>query len=77
VREWLKELRENSKMSQQNIADRLGITQNYYSMIELGTRMPKMTIEMAEKLSDALGVPLATILENERMLGQRKRGGIL
>lgn len=77
MREWLKELRENSKMSQQNIADRLGITQNYYSMIELGTRMPKMTIEMAEKLSDALGVPLATILENERMLGQRKRGGIL
>ncbi len=65
MRKWLRDLREASKMSQQTVAERIGISQNYYCMIESGERQPKMTIEMAKKLSEVFEVPIDTILENE------------
>ena len=65
MRKWLKELREKSNMSQQNVAEHLGISQNYYSMIETGERQSKMTIEMAQKLAKIFNVSIDVILENE------------
>ena len=66
MREWLKKRREELNLSQQSVADEIGIAQNYYSMIEQKERMPKMTIEMAQKLSKVLCVSIETILENEK-----------
>lgn len=65
MRNWLKELREKSNMSQQNVAEQLGISQNYYSMIETGERQSKMTIDMAQKLAKIFNVSIDVILENE------------
>ena len=52
-------------MSQQNVAEQLGISQNYYSMIEAGERQSKMTIEMAQKLANIFDVSIEVILNNE------------
>ena len=68
MREWLKKLREKTNMSQQNIAEKIGISQNYYSMIESGERQSKMTLDMANKLAEVFGVPIADILEQEKKL---------
>lgn len=73
MRKWLKDLREMNNMSQQNVADKIGITQNYYSMIEQNERMPKMTIEMAQKLSEIFSIPIKTILENEQQYNNKMR----
>ena len=65
MRTWLKELRRTSKMSQQNVADLLGITQQYYNLIESGERQSKMSIETAQKLAAVFDVPIEYVLENE------------
>lgn len=66
MRSWLKDLRLNRELSQQNVADKLEITQQYYNMIENGERQSKMTIETAQKLATVFDVPLDFILENEK-----------
>lgn len=65
MRTWLKELRRTSKMSQQNVADILGITQQYYNLIESGERQSKMSIETAQKLAAIFNVPIEYVLEQE------------
>ena len=65
MRTWLKELRRTSKMSQQNVADLLGITQQYYNLIESGERQSKMSIETAQKLAAIFNVPIEYVLEKE------------
>ena len=65
MRTWLKKLRSTSKMSQQNVADRLGITQQYYNLIESGERQSKMSIETAQKLAAIFNVPIEYVLEQE------------
>ena len=65
MRTWLKELRRTSKMSQQNVADLLGITQQYYNLIESGERQSKMSIETAQKLAAVFDVPIEYVLEKE------------
>lgn len=65
MRTWLKELRRTSKMSQQNVADILGITQQYYNLIESGERQSKMSIETAQKLAAVFDVPFEYVLEKE------------
>lgn len=65
MREYLKELRENKGESQQSVAEKIGVTRQYYQLIESGERQSKMTIEMAKKLAAAFEVPIDTILKNE------------
>ena len=68
MREWLKKLRLKRNLSQQNVADELGITQQYYNLIENGERQSKMTIDTAQKLAKIFDVPLDFILQNENWL---------
>lgn len=65
MREWLKKLRLKRNLSQQNVADELGITQQYYNLIENGERQSKMTIDTAQKLAKIFDVSLDFILQNE------------
>lgn len=65
MREWLKKIRTDSGMTQREVADKLGIVQHYYSMIENGERQQKMTIELAAKLSKVFGVTIEYIMEQE------------
>ena len=53
MRQWLIELRTSKKMSQENIAVACGISRQYYSFIENGSR--NASVKVAKKIADALG----------------------
>lgn len=65
MREYLRELRKERKLSQDDIAKRMGLTQSFYSMIETGERVELMTIEMAIKLAKVLGIDSADLIIRE------------
>ena len=57
----LKELREDHDITQQEIADFLGISQRYYSNLENGTR--NISVELLIKISDFYNISLDYICE--------------
>ena len=66
MREYLKTIRNEKKMSQQVVADKLNISHSYYSMIENGERKQEMSLSMLCKLAEVLGVPLSDLIAAER-----------
>ncbi len=65
MREYLKDLRVRADMTQVELAERLGIGRAYYTRIENGERQQKMSISLAQKLSEIFDVPINYILEQE------------
>nr|DAU71463.1 MAG TPA: Helix-turn-helix XRE-family like protein [Caudoviricetes sp.] len=63
MRQWLVALRGNS--TQKEIADKLGITQQYYSYIESGERQKKMDVQICEKLAQIFGISISEIIRLE------------
>lgn len=55
MREWLIELREKSALSQEEVAAKAGISQSFYSAIELGNRGSKLPVQTAKKIAEVLG----------------------
>lgn len=72
MRQWLKNIRESKGISQQNVAEKVGITRQYYQLIEAGERQQKMDITLIAKLSQVLGVSMNQIIDNE--MQQVKKG---
>lgn len=68
MREYLKKLREEKNISQQNVEERTGLSQQYYSLIEIGERQADMSLSVMKKLSEAFDVPLEFIIEEEMKL---------
>jgi len=66
MREYLIHLRMKQNESQQSVADSLGISRQYYSLIESGERQKNMDITLLSKLSDVFHIPLAEMVELER-----------
>ncbi|MCX5732381.1 MAG: helix-turn-helix transcriptional regulator [Deltaproteobacteria bacterium] len=56
----IRRLREKKKLSQKALADKVGISVSYVSMLERGQRSPPL--ETIEKMAKALGVPAASLL---------------
>jgi transcriptional regulator with XRE-family HTH domain len=56
----VRKLREKKKLSQKSLADKVGISVSYVSMLERGQRSPPL--ETIEKMAKALGVPPANLL---------------
>jgi DNA-binding XRE family transcriptional regulator len=75
MRSYLKNLRDEHKKSQQNVAEEIGLTQQYYNFIENGERQKDMSLSLMEKLADAFCLPLDEIIkaekEYQRTLGQK------
>lgn len=65
MREWLKEIRTKKGLTQKETAAHLNITQSYYNMVETGERQQKMTLELADKISKVLDVPIEFIFKKE------------
>lgn len=53
MREWLKALRAEKKLSQEEVARQSGIAQSYYGMIEVGSR--GLPVPTAKKIAGVLG----------------------
>jgi len=70
MREYLKKLREEHGYTMQTVADKLGISKQYYQRIEVGDRQQNMDITLAVKLSDIFGVTIQKIIEEEQAIRQ-------
>ena len=66
MRNWLFNARKESGLTQQEVADKLDITESYYNFIEKGTRQKKMDITLASKLSVIFDIPLQRIIDLEK-----------
>lgn len=64
-REWLLAARLSKGLSQAEMADELGISLSYYSLIEAGRRQRKMDIALVHQLSEILGLPLGRTIDCE------------
>ena len=65
MRDWLKEKRRKRGYTMAQMAEKLGITESYYSLIEAGERQKKMDMILAGKISEALGITLDEIVSEE------------
>ena len=68
MREWLRKLREEKQLTQQNVADMLGITKHYYKIIEAHERQKKIDITLVAKLSEIFDVSFNEIIKQEQAL---------
>lgn len=72
MRKYLRDLRLKKKASQQVTADALGISQNYYSCIENGTRKASIDLCLLIKLSAFFEVDLNYLIEQEKTIAGKK-----
>lgn len=74
MRQYLKELREEKGLTQQEVAEQMGIGQSYYSDIELAVKQTDMSLSTIQKLCKVFGLPVERIVEEEnRLKGQEER----
>lgn len=65
TRAYLVELRQQKNASQQEVADAIGISRQYYSFIEAGTRQQKMDITLIVRLARFFGVEWNSLAKRE------------
>ena len=65
MRGWLKEKRTAKGLTMAAMAEKLDLTESYYSLIEAGKRQQKMDIVLVGKLSAVLSIPVSEIVELE------------
>ncbi len=65
MREYLKEFRIAQNLSQIDIANAIGVSQQYYSLIESGKRLDSLTVEIVSKLANILNVSIEEIFYYE------------
>jgi len=68
MRNYLKKLRLTFKLTQEQVAEKLLCTRQYYNLIENGYRQNNMDVNTAMKLADIFKVPITFILEEEQKL---------
>ncbi|MGN0694551.1 MAG: helix-turn-helix transcriptional regulator [Lentihominibacter sp.] len=65
MRNYLKELRTERGLTQTQVADNLGISQNYYSNIENGVAMKVMDLLLLDSISNLYHVSLNGLVQQE------------
>lgn len=70
MRTYLKKLREAKEMTQEQLANQLGVSANYYCMIENGDRQKNMDLRLASKIAETLHVPIDFIVAEESRLAE-------
>lgn len=68
MREYLRQLRQNTGMTMAEVSKRFGISRQYYEMIESGERQRKMDITLIAKISAVFGVPMEKIVQLEQQI---------
>ncbi|MCY7743687.1 helix-turn-helix transcriptional regulator [Bacillus paralicheniformis] len=62
-RAWLINIRAQSKMTQEEVANRAGIKRPYYSQIESGVRRP--SVQVAKRISKVMDFDWALFFESD------------
>ena len=65
MREWLKNLRTEKKMTMKEMGAKLGISESYYCTIENGERQKRMDMMVVSGIAYALDIPVAEIVRLE------------
>lgn len=65
AREWLRKMRKDRDWTQQELSKKLGISQQYYCLIESGKRQGNIDLKILLGLSAAFGCHINEILERE------------
>lgn len=63
----MKERRLECKMTQQDVAKRLGITAQYYQQIEANQRQSELDFSLVVKLSSIFNIDMSKIAEFEKL----------
>lgn len=66
MREYLKALRATSNFTQEKIAQKLGVTQQYYQLIENGERQKSLKVETLSSLAKIFNKPIEELLKLEQ-----------
>ena len=64
-REYLKKMRAEKGLTMQDMGDELGITKQYYGLIETGVSQKRMDITLVRKIANIFGVTLEDIAQHE------------
>lgn len=65
MRSWMKEKREELGLTQQNVADSIGISKQYYQLIEKGQRQKKLNTLIIMNLATCFGISAIDIVNFE------------
>lgn len=65
-REYLKKLRTDMGLTMQDMGDALGISRQYYNLIETGVSQKRMDITMVRRIADVFGATLDEIAQREQ-----------
>ena len=68
MRVWLKKLRNEKKLTQQDIADLTEMSLSNFNLIENGERQKDLDLSLVVKLADILDVSVNYIIEEEEKL---------
>lgn len=60
--DWLKKMRADANMTQQQVGEKAGITQQHYNFIEAGARRP--SVEVAKRIAAVLGFDWTRFFED-------------
>lgn len=73
MRHYLVTLRKEKNFTQKQLAEKLDISESYYNQIENGERQRRMDITIIDRLSKALGVSTADIINYENNLKEEPK----
>lgn len=65
MRDYLKDLRDSNGMTQEKLAEAIGISQNYYSCIENGIRQSEIKLSTLTNIAKVFGVPIDKLVSME------------
>ena len=68
MRIWLQDARVKAGLTQQETANRLHLTRQYYTMIEKGQRQKSLDILLAKKISELFNLTLEQIAEYDNII---------
>lgn len=66
MRKYLKKIREKKRLTQLELANKLNISESYYSMIENGERKKVLDLNLISKISEVFNVSIEWIAEQEQ-----------
>ena len=75
MRGYLIQYRKDKNMTQQNVIEKMNVSQVYYSLIESGQRQSDMDLSIMQKLAKAFDVDISAIVSAETKYQKERQEG--